>query len=319
MNYVQTFENFLNEGTEYAVVLVGGSIGDKPRPRDAKGYAGMDAKGKELFSLDKAKEKATRMNKTVLSPGEKSHYGLKYIVVPVENGKFIKESVDVNEAAYVPSNILDFAKREGSFATSLVKKAAGWAEKCGKKIVGGTAIGKNYSTLVLDMKYQGGEIRINLDNETIKLFDEEVTDAKSFKKVLDANAINEGKMEGSGRTANYQMENSNNGLRNDSIFINAYGYGSKKNTMNIKISMYSGGSDGIDFDLPKKLAELNDAAKAADSTKDEEIVKAGATADMEKSKMLQDLQAEIFDAVAKEMDAFDKKLGAIVTGIVKKY
>jgi len=130
--------------------------------------------------------------------------------------------------------------------------------------------------------------------------------------------VSEGKMEGSGRNASYQMENSNNGLRNDSIFISTDRYGSK-NTMNIKISMYSGGSDGIDFDMPKKLAELNDAARAAYGTKDEEIVKAGETADMEKSKMLQDMQAEIFAAVAKEIDAFDKKLGAIVTGVVKKY
>lgn len=92
----------------------------------------------------------------------------------------------LNEAASVPSNIMDFAKRKGPLATSMVKKAATWAEKAGKKISGGTAIGKNYSTIILDMKYQGAEIYINLDDETIELFGEEVTDAKSFKKVLDA-------------------------------------------------------------------------------------------------------------------------------------
>lgn len=93
-----------------------------------------------------------------------------------------------NEAARVPSNILDFAKRKGSYATALVKKAATWAEKAGKYISGGTAIGKNYSTIILDMKHQGSEIYINLDEETIELYGEEVTDAKSFKKVLDDNA-----------------------------------------------------------------------------------------------------------------------------------
>ena len=93
-----------------------------------------------------------------------------------------------NEAARVPSNVLDFAKRKGSYATALVKKAATWAEKAGKYISGGTAIGKNYSTIILDMKHQGSEIYINLDEETIELFGEEVTDAKSFKKVLDDNA-----------------------------------------------------------------------------------------------------------------------------------
>lgn len=93
----------------------------------------------------------------------------------------------LNEAASVPSNVMDFAKRKGSYATSLVKKAATWAEKAGKRISGGTAIGKNYSTIILDMKHQGSEIYINLDKETIELFGEEVTDAKSFQKVLDAN------------------------------------------------------------------------------------------------------------------------------------
>ena len=93
----------------------------------------------------------------------------------------------VTEAARVPSNVLDFAKRKGSYATSLVKKAATWAEKAGKYISGGTAIGKDYMTIILDMKHQGSEIYINLNDETIELFGEEVTDAKSFQKVLDAN------------------------------------------------------------------------------------------------------------------------------------
>jgi hypothetical protein len=53
------------------------------------------------------------------------------------------------EEAYVPSNIKDFAKRKG--VSSLVNKVAGWAEKVGKRITGGTAIGYNYSTLILDM------------------------------------------------------------------------------------------------------------------------------------------------------------------------
>jgi hypothetical protein len=101
--------------------------------------------------------------------------------------KALKESEEINEAARIPSNIMDFAKRKGSYAVNLVKKAATWAEKAGKYISGGTAIGKNYDTIILDMKYQGSEIYINLNDETIELFGEEVTDAKSFKKVLDEN------------------------------------------------------------------------------------------------------------------------------------
>lgn len=99
----------------------------------------------------------------------------------------VYENESLNEAAPVPSNIMDFAKRKGSYAVSLVKKAATWAEKAGKYISGGTAIGKNYDTIILDMKHQGSEIYINLNDETIELFGEEVTDPKSFKRVLDAN------------------------------------------------------------------------------------------------------------------------------------
>jgi hypothetical protein len=97
MKHIKLFEQFVNESEEYAVVLTGGSIGDKPRPRNAKGYEGMDAGKEDLYSLDKAKEKAKRMNTQVLTPGERSHYGLKYIVVPVKGGKFIAESTELNE------------------------------------------------------------------------------------------------------------------------------------------------------------------------------------------------------------------------------
>lgn len=84
--------------------------------------------------------------------------------------------------AYVPSNIAEFAKRKG--VSSLVRKVAGWAEKVGARIAGGTAVGKNYSTLVLDLDYkQQGEIRIDTDEETIELYDEPVYDFKSFQRV----------------------------------------------------------------------------------------------------------------------------------------
>jgi hypothetical protein len=91
----------------------------------------------------------------------------------------------VNEAelteAYVPSNIKEFAKRKG--VSSLVNKVAGWAEKVGAGIRGGTAIGMNYSTLILDMTYQGSEIRINTDNDTVTLYDEPVNSFPEFKSV----------------------------------------------------------------------------------------------------------------------------------------
>jgi len=96
---------------------------------------------------------------------------------------------DIKEAelteAYVPSNIKEFAKRKG--VSALVNKVAGWAERVGKRITGGTAIGYNYSTLVLDMEYQGSEIRINTDNDTVTLYDEPVNSFAQFKRVYDEN------------------------------------------------------------------------------------------------------------------------------------
>jgi hypothetical protein len=83
--------------------------------------------------------------------------------------------------AFVPSNIKEFAKRKG--VSSLVNKVAGWAEKVGKGIRGGTAIGMNYSTLILDMTHQGSEIRINTNNDTVELYDEPVRSFDEFKQV----------------------------------------------------------------------------------------------------------------------------------------
>jgi len=102
------------------------------------------------------------------------------------NEPFVKYIKSINEAelteANVPSNIRDFAKRKG--VSSLVNKVAGWAEKVGARIAGGTAVGMNYATLVLDLDYkQQGEIRINTDNETIKLYDEPVDNFNAFQRV----------------------------------------------------------------------------------------------------------------------------------------
>ena len=96
----------------------------------------------------------------------------------------IKETVDENELTetYVPSNIAEFAKRRG--VSSLVRKVAGWAEKVGARITGGTAIGKGYNTLILDMGYQTADIRIDVEDETIELYDEPIYSFNDFKRVF---------------------------------------------------------------------------------------------------------------------------------------
>lgn len=97
------------------------------------------------------------------------------------------EEGDISEAQ-VPSNVKDFAKRKG--ITSLVNKVAAWAEKAGKKIRGGTAIGKNYDTLILDLSYQDGAIRIDIPEQTVTLYDEPVNNVKSFMAVLNSQGDN---------------------------------------------------------------------------------------------------------------------------------
>jgi hypothetical protein len=106
----------------------------------------------------------------------------------VKDVAFTFESV-ITEGVYVPSNIEDFAKRRGILP--LVKKVGKWAEKAGKRINGGTAIGKGYNTLVLDLKHHGSEIRIDLDTEEVTLHGTVVTDSKSFNSALKESIITE--------------------------------------------------------------------------------------------------------------------------------
>jgi len=99
-----------------------------------------------------------------------------------EDGYDSMEENEINEAAYVPDNVAKFAKKKG--VSALVNKVAGWAEKAGKGITGGTAIGKNYDTLILDIRHQDGAIYIDIPEGTVELYGEPVFDSKSFAKVL---------------------------------------------------------------------------------------------------------------------------------------
>lgn len=102
--------------------------------------------------------------------------------------KEVEAQIGLSESS-VPDNIMSFAKRSG--IVPIVKQVARWAEKAGKRIVGGTAIGKNYSTLILDLTYQGGEIRINTDNDEIKVNGISVYDYMSFMNALKSEQLNE--------------------------------------------------------------------------------------------------------------------------------
>ncbi len=96
----------------------------------------------------------------------------------------IREEIAALTTEAVPSNIQDFANRKGADAKRLVRQVDGWAKKIGKRIVGGTAIGKNYDTLVLDLTHQGGEIYINLRDESIEVQGEPVETFKEFEMAV---------------------------------------------------------------------------------------------------------------------------------------
>jgi hypothetical protein len=93
---------------------------------------------------------------------------------------------DAVQEATVPENIKKFAKSRGILP--LVNQVARWAEKAGKGIRGGTAIGKNYSTLILDLSYQDGAIRIDTDNDTITVYDEPVESYQDFIAAVNQNS-----------------------------------------------------------------------------------------------------------------------------------
>ena len=82
----------------------------------------------------------------------------------------------------IPDNIKKFAQQK--YVLPLVNQVARWAEKAGKRISGGTAIGKDYNTLILDLTYQGGEIRINCDTEEIEVNGEYIDNYNDFIKAL---------------------------------------------------------------------------------------------------------------------------------------
>ena len=162
------------------------------------------------------------------------------------------EEAELTEA-YVPSNIKEFAKRKG--VSSLVNKVAGWAEKVGKRITGGTAIGMNYSTLILDMEYQGSEIRINTNNDTVTLYDEPVYSFNDFQRVYAAEEIEEGF---------YGKGDKRRGLQNASKLSSAE-YQMAKKLKSFKASDWKWNADE---DLYNKVTEATDYMKRRQAQND---------------------------------------------------
>ena len=110
----------------------------------------------------------------------------------IEKNSRVLESFDTEiiEAAQIPSNIEKFAKERGVLRD--VKQLARWAEKAGLGIRGGTAIGKGYDTLVLDLTYQGSEVYFDTYTGKIKVNRQPVTDWKTFSKAVNESSERDG-------------------------------------------------------------------------------------------------------------------------------
>jgi hypothetical protein len=103
--------------------------------------------------------------------------------------KQLYEGEELKENVNIPQNIVDFAKKKG--ISSELDKIANWVEEAGKRIVGGTAIGKNYSTLILDLTHQGSEIYYNMDNESIEVNGQPV---ETYEEFLEALTVGDGSL-----------------------------------------------------------------------------------------------------------------------------
>lgn len=83
----------------------------------------------------------------------------------------------------LPSNILKFLKSRPD-QMKAAKKANSWLlASIGHSFCGGTAIGKGYGTLVLDISYQGSDVYINEDGD-ITMHGVLVSDKKEFSEQL---------------------------------------------------------------------------------------------------------------------------------------
>lgn len=165
----------LHDVTEMATSLSGGGKTLTMSDYDTIVGGGAELDEKKLTAAEKRKKEEIVKGMKKSFKGDK---GAMYAIATAKAKELAEEEIS---EAYVPDNIKSFAERKG--VSSLVNKAAGWAEKIGKRITGGTAIGKNYSTIILDMGYQTADIYINTDTDTIELYGEEVNSFPEFKKV----------------------------------------------------------------------------------------------------------------------------------------
>ncbi|MBC8147552.1 MAG: hypothetical protein H8E98_06155 [Bacteroidetes bacterium] len=102
--------------------------------------------------------------------------------------QIIREEIkSILNESNIPSNIEKWIKQRGPETTRDVRTIGNWVKKLtGHGISGGTAIGKGYNTLVLDIKHQDAAVYYDTYEGTIKLYGKRVSGFQEFKKVLQA-------------------------------------------------------------------------------------------------------------------------------------
>lgn len=81
----------------------------------------------------------------------------------------------------LPSNIVEFLKDRPE-QKALANKANKWLLAiAGRSFCGGTAVGKHYCTLILDINYQDGNVSVDDD---IKICNVSVSTKKEFEKAF---------------------------------------------------------------------------------------------------------------------------------------
>lgn len=83
----------------------------------------------------------------------------------------------------LPSNIVEFLKDRPEQKAKATKVNNWLLDILGRSICGGTAVGKHYSTLILDITWQGGEISINEDGQ-ISFRNNIIENKKQFNKTF---------------------------------------------------------------------------------------------------------------------------------------
>lgn len=123
--------------------------------------------------------------------------------------------------------------------------------------------------------------------------------------------VNEGSLKGSKGHREFQMSSMTTGIKESGVYLFT-----RDGKIEVRVSAWSGGSDGFKVPMPAKMDQLSKEIRASYRTNDPEV-RERALEEMDNLK--ESIQAEIFDAVVKELEAVDAKIEKAIMSILKKY